>query len=222
MNRLSRSRSKLLCHHFLSIDAVRRPGEFAAIDAGVCGIARAREPQWSQREGGRRSPRVYQAMAHDTGRGVTVLFGGYQHERIGQTWEHEVAAWAQRMLAGPSLRNVVARRHPLVRRRRPMSTMPDASAARTCGSSLTARTTAAAPSKCGLGRRCPYNAVAATNVVSGTKTYVRASGRGHASGFRGAFFGAWEAGEARSDVNADGGIDGADVNSFHEHWQASC
>ncbi|MBS0197768.1 MAG: immunoglobulin domain-containing protein [Planctomycetes bacterium] len=38
----------------------------------------------------------------------------------------------------------------------------------------------------------------------------------------GAFFGAWEAGEARSDVNADGGVDGADVDTFFEHWEAGC
>jgi hypothetical protein len=38
----------------------------------------------------------------------------------------------------------------------------------------------------------------------------------------GAFFDAWESGDASADVNADGGIDGADVNTFFEHWEAGC
>jgi len=34
------------------------------------------------------------------------------------------------------------------------------------------------------------------------------------------FFAAWEAGDALSDVNADGGIDGADVGTFFARWES--
>ncbi len=36
------------------------------------------------------------------------------------------------------------------------------------------------------------------------------------------FFGDWEAGNAAADVNADGGVDGADVSTFFEHWENGC
>jgi hypothetical protein len=36
----------------------------------------------------------------------------------------------------------------------------------------------------------------------------------------GAFFAAWEAGDADADVNADGGVDGADAEAFFALWEA--
>ncbi len=36
------------------------------------------------------------------------------------------------------------------------------------------------------------------------------------------FFTAWEAGDAAADLNADGGVDGADVEFFFTRWQAGC
>jgi len=35
-----------------------------------------------------------------------------------------------------------------------------------------------------------------------------------------AFFGAWEAGEGTADVNADGGVDGSDIATFFAAWEA--
>jgi hypothetical protein len=35
-----------------------------------------------------------------------------------------------------------------------------------------------------------------------------------------AFFGQWENGHCDADVNADGGVDGADVDSFFAAWEA--
>ncbi len=38
----------------------------------------------------------------------------------------------------------------------------------------------------------------------------------------GAFFAAWENGDAAADVNFDGGIDGADVDTFFFRWESGC
>ncbi|MCX5688246.1 MAG: hypothetical protein NTV94_00380 [Planctomycetota bacterium] len=35
-----------------------------------------------------------------------------------------------------------------------------------------------------------------------------------------AFFGAWEAGQSSADVNADGGVDGSDIATFFAAWEA--
>jgi hypothetical protein len=32
----------------------------------------------------------------------------------------------------------------------------------------------------------------------------------------------WEAGESMADMNADGGVDGADVGAFFAHWESGC
>lgn len=37
-----------------------------------------------------------------------------------------------------------------------------------------------------------------------------------------AFFVVWEAGERSADLNADGGVDGSDVTCFFEHWESGC
>jgi hypothetical protein len=36
----------------------------------------------------------------------------------------------------------------------------------------------------------------------------------------GAFFAAWEQGDAAADVNSDGGVDGSDVDAFFAQWEA--
>jgi len=37
-----------------------------------------------------------------------------------------------------------------------------------------------------------------------------------------AFFTTWEEGHVAADVNQDGGVDGADVQTFVEHWESGC
>src|SRR5262249_16298554 len=43
------------------------------------------------------------AMAYDSSRGVTVLFGGYLGASVlsGQTWEWDGSTWTQRVVSGP-------------------------------------------------------------------------------------------------------------------------
>jgi hypothetical protein len=36
------------------------------------------------------------------------------------------------------------------------------------------------------------------------------------------FFASWEAGQSSADINRDGGIDGSDVSSFFERWESGC
>jgi hypothetical protein len=51
-------------------------------------------------------PRKDHAMAYDTARGVTVLFGGYidNTHASGETWEWNGTVWTQRAVSGPSPR----------------------------------------------------------------------------------------------------------------------
>ncbi len=62
---------------------------------------------WEEYDGGefRPSPRRTHAMAFDSGRGVTVLFGGYNDDRLGDTWEWDGSSWALRATDGPSPRS---------------------------------------------------------------------------------------------------------------------
>ena len=50
------------------------------------------------------APRDYHAMAYDSVRGVTVLFGGTQGAPLGDTWEWDGTSWALRSTTGPSPR----------------------------------------------------------------------------------------------------------------------
>ncbi len=51
------------------------------------------------------SPRCGHAMAYDSARGVTVLFGGSPaFDYSGETWEWNGSAWTQRLVTGPSPR----------------------------------------------------------------------------------------------------------------------
>jgi len=51
-----------------------------------------------------RSPDNGHAMAYDSARGVTVLFGGYDGANDGETWEWNGATWTLRATSGPSPR----------------------------------------------------------------------------------------------------------------------
>lgn len=54
------------------------------------------------------APRAGTAMAYDSGRGVTVLFGGYDGAYKGDTWEWDGNTWRSRSTLGPSPRTVHA------------------------------------------------------------------------------------------------------------------
>src|SRR5262245_51761016 len=53
-------------------------------------------------------PRTEHAMAYDSTRGVSVVFGGYQFGRLGDTWEWDGSEWTLRTTVGPSPRNELA------------------------------------------------------------------------------------------------------------------
>src|SRR5690349_1996970 len=50
------------------------------------------------------APRDYHAMAYDSIRGVTVLFGGTGGSSLGDTWEWDGFSWALRSMTGPAPR----------------------------------------------------------------------------------------------------------------------
>jgi hypothetical protein len=71
--------------------------------------ARAQPVEWNQRAVAGPSPRLYHAMAYDSARHVTVLFGGSVSSGggsiyNGDTWEWDGTAWTQRSVSGPSPR----------------------------------------------------------------------------------------------------------------------
>jgi hypothetical protein len=68
--------------------------------------AEAQQVQWTQSHVNGPSPRRAHAMAYDSARGVTVLFGGLRDNgpSSGETWEWDGAAWALRQAIGPSPR----------------------------------------------------------------------------------------------------------------------
>src|SRR5262249_28326294 len=71
--------------------------------------ARAQDVAWMQRVGSGPSPRSSHAMAFDSARGVTVVFGGWTGlGHSGETWEWDGTAWAQRGVTGPSPRSAHA------------------------------------------------------------------------------------------------------------------
>lgn len=60
---------------------------------------------WTQVETSGPSPRQFHAMAYDSMRGVTVLFGGsYGGNRYNDTWEWDGVAWTQKSDSGPTPR----------------------------------------------------------------------------------------------------------------------
>jgi hypothetical protein len=74
----------------------------AFVLVATASIANAQPFDWSQVTlvGPSPSPRVGHAMAYDSARGVTVLFGGTSGGS--ETWEWNGAVWAQRAITGPS------------------------------------------------------------------------------------------------------------------------
>jgi hypothetical protein len=48
--------------------------------------------------------RFQHAMAYDSTRGVTVLFGGFKDIVNDETWEWDGTLWTQRLVSGPSAR----------------------------------------------------------------------------------------------------------------------
>src|ERR1041384_7179735 len=64
--------------------------------------ARAQGGEWSARG---LAPRGGHAMAFDSARGVTVLFGGFTGGESGETWEWDGATWMERTTGGPSPRS---------------------------------------------------------------------------------------------------------------------
>jgi hypothetical protein len=73
--------------------------EWNAAAAGVQGVG-----GWMQRAIPGPSPRSSHAMAYDSARGVTVLFGGYTGTYNGETWEFDGNTWTRRVVDGPSPR----------------------------------------------------------------------------------------------------------------------
>ena len=48
---------------------------------------------------------IRHAVAYDTARGVTVLFGGDDDDALADTWEWDGERWTHRPVSGPSVRN---------------------------------------------------------------------------------------------------------------------
>ncbi len=72
--------------------------------------------EWVQREVAGPEPSAFFAMAYDTARKVTVLFGGRGPGFIsGQTWEWNGTEWTRRLISGPSPRRGHAMAYDSVR-----------------------------------------------------------------------------------------------------------
>ena len=64
---------------------------------------------WTLKSNSGPSPRYYHALAYDSARGVTVLFGGYDiGGDNGETWEWDGTSWTLRSSTGPSRRELHA------------------------------------------------------------------------------------------------------------------
>jgi len=63
---------------------------------------------WAQVAAGGPSARVGHAMAYDSGRDVSVLFGGWDGTHAGETWEWDGGTWTLRAGTGPSPRSWAA------------------------------------------------------------------------------------------------------------------
>jgi hypothetical protein len=62
------------------------------------------------------TPRLWHAMAYDSARGVTVLFGGYDGSYRGDTWEWNGQTWSLRANTGPTPRHSHAMAYDSTRR----------------------------------------------------------------------------------------------------------
>src|SRR5882672_10594794 len=68
----------------------------------LCTLVRAQSVAWTSLQVG---PRNLHAMAYDSARGVTVLFGGAGGVFNGETWEWNGTAWSRRVVSSPSPRD---------------------------------------------------------------------------------------------------------------------
>jgi hypothetical protein len=83
---------------------------------GTTSTAGAQQVEWAQREGSGPLGRRFHAMAYDTARGVTVLFGGQNQNSLNaETWEWNGTTWNQRDVSGPSARHIHAMAYDSVR-----------------------------------------------------------------------------------------------------------
>ena len=57
---------------------------------------------WAQVSTAGPAPRIEPAMAYDSQRGVTVLFGGDNGSNLGDTWEWNGSTWTQLSTKGPT------------------------------------------------------------------------------------------------------------------------
>jgi len=83
------------------------PAWLGFVVVGLSTPAAGQQPGWQQIfPSPFPSPRYGHAMAYDFGRGVTVLFGGYNNDSYnGETWEWNGSAWTLRASSGPSPRS---------------------------------------------------------------------------------------------------------------------
>ncbi len=71
----------------------------SAIVLGAVQVPANADPSWSLRTNDGPRARASHALAYDSARGVTVLFGGFNYETrsgFGDTWEWDGNAWMQR------------------------------------------------------------------------------------------------------------------------------
>jgi hypothetical protein len=80
------------------------PGECGCGNPEIQGCGEQGEASWTLRATTGPSPRYAHAIAYDSARGVTVLFGGWDGSRNGETWEWNGATWTLRATTGPSPR----------------------------------------------------------------------------------------------------------------------
>jgi len=74
------------------------------------------EPRWQQKAG-LFAPVIDAAMAYDSTRGVTVLFGGSTWAgRSGETWEWDGSVWRRAATSGPEARSIHAMAYDSVRK----------------------------------------------------------------------------------------------------------
>jgi len=71
-------------------------------------IAFGTEPEWQMQPVEGPGSRAAHAMAYDSGRGVTILFGGQDRNYQGDTWEWNGSAWSHEADSGPSPRSAPA------------------------------------------------------------------------------------------------------------------
>ena len=75
---------------------------FCTLCVAALSVALAQAQDWKQVSSTGPSARYAHAMAYDSARGVTVLFGGRGSYYLGDTWEWDGSSWTQVSSTGPS------------------------------------------------------------------------------------------------------------------------